>query len=63
VFCIAVRGHKGWGSLFRAKYALAISFEAVDQNVELYEKIRLENINVEVEAEANEVRVEIDDFA
>ena len=60
VFCIAVRGHKGWGSLFRAKYALAISFEAVDQNVELYEKIRLENINVEVETD--EVRVEVDDF-
>lgn len=61
VFCVAVRGHKGWGSLFRAKYALAISFEAVDQNIELYEKIRLENINVEVNAD--EVRVEVDDFA
>lgn len=61
VFCVAVRGHKGWGSLFRAKYALAISFEAVDQNIEVYEKIRLENINVEVNAD--EVRVEVDDFA
>lgn len=60
VFCIAVRGHKGWGSLFRAKYALAVSFEAVDQNIELYEKIRLENIMVEVKTD--EVRVEVDDF-
>ena len=30
-FCIAVRGHKGWGGLFKAKYSLAISFEAINQ--------------------------------
>lgn len=60
-FCVAVRGHKGWGSLFKAKYALTISFEAIDQNIELYEQIRLANIQVEVET--NEVRVELDNFA
>lgn len=59
-FCVAVRGHKGWGSLFKAKYALTVSFEAVDQNIEIYEPIRLDNIQVEVETD--EVRVEIDDF-
>lgn len=56
-FCVAVRGHKGWGSLFKAKYALAISFEAIDQNIEIYEQIRLANIRVEVETD--EVRVEL----
>lgn len=57
-FCIAVRGHKGWGSLFKAKYALAVSFEAVDQNIEIYEPIRLRN-QIEVEVDDSEVRVEI----
>lgn len=59
-FCVAVRGHKGWGSLFKARYALAISFEAIDQNIELYERIRLANIQVEVKTD--ELRVEIDEF-
>ena len=57
-FCIAVRGHKGWGSLFKAKYALAVSFEAVDQSIAIYEPIRLSN-QVEIEVENSEVRVEI----
>ena len=60
-FCVAVRGHRGWGSLFKAKYSLALSFEAIDQNIELYEQIRLANIQVEVETD--EVRVEIDGFS
>jgi len=60
-FCIAVRGHKGWGSLFKAKYAIAVSFEAVDQNISIYEPIRLNN-QVEVVVESQEVRVEIKDF-
>lgn len=30
-FCIAVRGHEGWGASFKAKYALAVSFEAINQ--------------------------------
>lgn len=60
-FCVAVRAHKGWGSLFKAKYALTVSFEAIDQDIEIYEQIRINNqINVEVEAE--ELRVEVDDF-
>lgn len=58
-FCIAVRGHKGWGSLFKAKYAIAVSFEAIDENIEIYELIRLEN-QVSIEVDAPEVRVEVD---
>lgn len=60
-FCIAVRGRKGWGSLFKAKYALAISFEAIDQDIELYEYIRLSNqIEVETAIENQEINVEVD---
>lgn len=55
-FCIAVRGHKGWGSLFKAKYSLTISFEAMDQNVPIYEPIRT---MIEVEVESNEIEVEM----
>lgn len=53
-FCIAVRGHKGWGSLFKAKYSLAVSFEAVNQDISIYESIRtkieldIENAEIEV---------------
>lgn len=55
-FCIAVRGHKGWGTLFKAKYALAVSIEAIDQNIPIYERIR--NM-VEVEVENSEIEVEV----
>ncbi|MEI3038395.1 MAG: S8 family peptidase [Victivallales bacterium] len=57
-FCIAVKGHKGWGSAFKAKYVLTVSFEAIDQDIEIYEPIRLCN-QVEIETETPELRVEI----
>jgi hypothetical protein len=60
-FCIAVRGHKGWGSLFKAKYVLAVSFEAVDQNIEIYEYIRLNNqVEVETTVDNQEINIEVD---
>jgi hypothetical protein len=59
-FCIAVRGHKGWGSLFRAKYTLTVSFEAIDHNIEIYEPLRVVN-PVEVEVENSEIEIKIDD--
>lgn len=55
-FCIAVRGHKGWGSLYKAKYALVVSFEALDQDIAIYESIRS---MVEVEIENSEIEVSI----
>ncbi|MDD4591991.1 MAG: S8 family peptidase [Parabacteroides sp.] len=39
-FCIAVRGHEGWGAAFKAQYALAVSFEAIKQDIPIYEPIR-----------------------
>lgn len=60
-FCVAVRARKGWGSLFKAKYALAVSFEAVDQDIEIYEQIRLENqVEIENFVENEEINIELD---
>jgi hypothetical protein len=52
-FCIAVRGHKGWSRdpKDEAKYALAVSFEVLGQEVEIYEEIRAA---LEVSIEARE---------
>ncbi|WP_311650229.1 S8 family peptidase [Selenomonas artemidis] len=55
-FCIAVRGHKGWGGLFKAKYALAVSFEAINQDIAIYEPIRNE---IETTVEIGEIEVEM----
>jgi len=57
-FCIAVRGHKGWGSLFKAKYSLAISFEAINQDIPIYEPIRTE---IESVIRSGEIEVEMPD--
>lgn len=55
-FCIAVRGHKGWGGLFKAKYSLAVSFEAINQDIPIYEPIRNE---IESVVESSEIEVEM----
>jgi hypothetical protein len=49
-FCIAVRGHKGWDANEPAKYSLVVSFEAVNQDIEIYEMIR-NLVEVEIEQE------------
>lgn len=56
-FCIAVRGHKGWSNLFKAKYSLAVSLEAINQDIPIYESIRT---MVEVEIQNNEIEVELE---
>ena len=53
-FCIAVRGHKGWGGLFKAKYSLVVSFEAINQDIPVYEPIRTE---IESVIESGEIEV------
>ena len=54
--CVAVRGHKGWGGLFKAKYSLAVSFEAINQDVAIYEPIRAE---IESFIENHEIEIEM----
>ena len=55
-FCIAVRGHEGWDPAFKSKYSLAVSFEAIDQDIEIYESIRTQ---IEVEVNNQEVEIEL----
>jgi hypothetical protein len=67
-FCIAVVGHQGWSKDpdSTAKYALAVSFEIVGQEIAIYEplKVAIEALEaesgVEVESEAE---IEIDEEA
>lgn len=57
-FCIAVRGHPGWDpdpDAF-AKYALSVSFEAINQDIPIYERIEA---SVEALVNASEVRTEV----
>ncbi|GAX89090.1 hypothetical protein EFBL_0704 [Effusibacillus lacus] len=51
-FYIAVIGHLGWNRDMNATvpYALAVSFEAINEDVEIYQPIAIENeINIKVE--------------
>lgn len=52
-FSIAVRSHLGWnhrGGAGSARYCLAVTFEALDMELPVYERIEAEN-RVEIEAE------------
>jgi hypothetical protein len=42
-FCIAVVGHPGWDPSpeTKAKYALAVTFEAVNEDLRVYQPIRV----------------------
>ncbi|OWR28513.1 hypothetical protein CDO73_18360 [Saccharibacillus sp. O23] len=57
-FCIAVRGHKGWDANIPAKYSLVVSFEAVNQDIAIYELVR--NV-IEIESLENEIELEVED--
>jgi hypothetical protein len=61
-FCVAVIGHRGWSKdpESEAKFALAVSFESVDQEIEIHEslEVAVNDLWVELDAEA-EVDVEV----
>lgn len=61
-FCIAVVGHKGWNTNgeFPAKYALCVSFESVNHDMEIYETFAQVEVPVEAEQEI-ETEIEVDD--
>jgi hypothetical protein len=49
VVSFAIRGHKGWDkNQEEIPYASTISIEAINQNIPIYEPIRIEN-QVEIE--------------
>lgn len=56
-FCIAVRGHKGWDANEAARYSLVVSFEAINQDVAIYEMIR-SLVEVEVDNVEQEIELE-----
>jgi len=58
-FCIAVVGHKGWSKdpASSARYAIAVSFEMLGREIPIYEDLRVEVEELEVEIEA-EVQAE-----
>lgn len=60
-FCIAVRGHQGWSHDpdTTARYALAVTFEIVGQEISIYDPLRTAIIELQTQIEA-EVNVEIE---
>lgn len=52
-FCVAVVGHRGWDKDPEAfaKYSLAVSFEAINKDLEIYEMIRVAVEVPEIETE------------
>ncbi len=51
-FCIGIVGHTGWDKDLKSEmpYSLAVSFEAINKDVEIYNEIRIENaIEVKVD--------------
>jgi len=47
----AIRGHKGWNrNQEEIPYAFTVSFEAINQDIPIYESIRIEN-QVEIEVQ------------
>ena len=58
-FCIAVRAHQGWSEKFPANYALIVTFEAINKDLEIYEEIRSA---VEVEIENSRARIKINNY-
>jgi hypothetical protein len=62
-FCIAVRGHPGWSRDpdSTARYALAVTFEILGQEISIYEPLRTAVIELQTEIEAAvETEVEIE---
>ena len=69
-FCIAVRGHRGWSNDpdTTARYALAVTFEILGQEISIYDPLRTADIELQTRIEAEleveaEAEVEVDEDA
>lgn len=65
-FCIAVRGHQGWSydPDTTARYALAVTFEIVGQEISIYDPLRTAVIELQTQIETEvefEMEVELDE--
>ena len=62
-FCVAVIGHRGWSKdpESEAKFTLAVSFESIDQEIEIHERLELavNDLWVELNADAR-LEAEVD---
>ena len=60
-FCIAVRGHQGWSRDpdNAARYAMAVTFEIVGQEINIYDPLRNAVIELQAEVEV-EIEIEVD---
>jgi hypothetical protein len=64
--CIAVRGHRGWSRdpEAAARYALAVTFEIVGQEIPIYEPLRMAVLELQAEVEAEveaEATIEVEE--
>jgi hypothetical protein len=61
-FCIAVRGHRGWSRDPEAvaTYALAVSFEIIGKEIQIYEPLRTADLELQNQLVEAEVPVEIE---
>lgn len=65
-FCIAVRGHQGWSRDpdTTARYALAVTFEILGQEISIYDPLRAAVIELQAQIETEgevEMEVEVDE--
>lgn len=62
-FCIAIVGHRGWSADpdSVARYALAVTFEILGQEISIYESLRLAVHDLQVEIASTEVAIEIEE--
>lgn len=65
-FCIAVRGHQGWSRDpdTTARYALAITFEIIGQEISIYDPLRMAIIELQTQIKTDvevEMEVEVDE--
>jgi hypothetical protein len=62
-FLIGVVGHPGWDNAnqYPAKFALVVSFEAVNDDIEIYEDVRVLVDQLRIQEQAGVV-IPVDDF-
>tara|TARA_R110000744_G_scaffold380514_1_gene501626 strand:- start:31980 stop:34580 length:2601 start_codon:yes stop_codon:yes gene_type:complete len=60
-FCIAIRGHKGWSHdpEATARYRLAVTLEAQDQDISIYEPLQIALEELRLELDEIESRIEV----
>jgi hypothetical protein len=63
-FCIAIRGHRGWSNDpdSAASYSLAVTFEALGEEIQIYEPLRVAVNELQAEIEIEQLEIEVDEL-